>query len=272
VRALSFLGRGRPEPRWGLAVGIRAARALGPGLLIALSGATGSARAGEPAAVSISRGRVSLADVMPACPPRACKMDLGPAPPPGVSWLVDASVIRGALEAGGEDRRSLGDIQPVRVVSEARVLSPADAGELVRPSIEAALPTGVTLSSLEAKSQLTLPLRGSAGTATLPKLPRRAGNNTTTAMVDIMLDGVLVRRVPILVRLVIAASAARADVPRGHALTLVIERRSATISTGGVALRDTEIGEVAPFRVQRTGRVINALVKSAGVAQVLEVD
>jgi flagella basal body P-ring formation protein FlgA len=91
-------------------------------------------------------------------------------------------------------------------------------------------------------------------------------------MVDILLDGTLVRRVPILVRLVIDPSAARADVPRGHALTLVIERRSATISTDGVALRDTEIGEIAPFRVQRTGRVINALVKSAGVAQVLEVE
>jgi flagella basal body P-ring formation protein FlgA len=87
-----------------------------------------------------------------------------------------------------------------------------------------------------------------------------------------MLDGTLVRRVPILVRLSVAPSAARAAVPRGQALTLVIERRSATISTDGVALRDAEIGEVAPFRVQRTGRVLNALVKSQGVAQVLEAD
>ena len=239
---------------------------------VALAGAAAPARAGEPPTVSVSTSRVSLGDVMPGCPPRACKMDLGPAPPPGVSWLVDASVIRSALEAGGEDRRASSDIRPVRVLSEAKLLNPAEAGELARPSIEAALPRGVTLSGLEAKSSLTLPLRGSAGTATLPKLPRRAGLTTTTAMVDIMLDGALVRRVPILVRLVIAADAARADVPRGHTLTLVIERRTATISTDGVAMRDTEIGEVAPFRVQHTGRIINALVKSAGVAQVLEVD
>lgn len=241
-------------------------------LAVVLAAAPAFAAAGEPATVSVSSGRVSLEQVMPSCPPRACKMDLGAAPPPGSSWLVDASVIRNALEAGGEERRALRDIQPVRVVSEARVLNPAEAGEFVRPSIEAALPKGVTLSGLEAKGPLTLPLLGAAGTATLPKLPRRAGSTTTTAMVDILLDGTLVRRAPILVRLVIDPSAARADVPRGHALTLVIERRSATISTDGVALRDTEIGEIAPFRVQRTGRVINALVKSASVAQVMEVD
>jgi hypothetical protein len=240
------------------------------GAAVALAGSPGLAAAGEPSSVSVTGNRVSLEDVMPSCPPRACKMDLGPAPPAGSSWLVDASVIRNALEAGGEERRTLRDIRPVRVVSEAKVLNPAEAGEFMRPSVEAALPKGVTLSGLEAKSALTLPLRGVAGTATLPKLPRRAGAATTTAMVEILLDGTLVRRAPILVRVVIDPSAARADVPRGHALTLVIERRSATISTDGIALRDTEIGEIAPFRVRRTGRVINALVKSAGVAQVLE--
>jgi hypothetical protein len=189
-----------------------------------------------------------------------------------VSWLVDASVIRAVLESAGQDRRTLRDVQSVRVVSAARVLSPADAGAFVRPSIESVLPPGVTLVGVEAKAKLTLPLLGSAGTATLPKLPKRAGPFTTTAMVDILLDGTLVRRVPMLVRLAIAPSAARADVPRGQALTLVIERRSATISTDGIALRDSAIGEVAPFKVQRTGRVINALVKSAGLAHVLEVD
>lgn len=230
--------------------------------------------AGAPATteVTVTGSRVTLQDVMPGCPPSACELDLGPAPPPQVSWLIDAPIIRNALESAGEDRRSLRGIEPVRVVSAARVLNPAEAGNFVRASIESVLPAGVTLAGVEAKSKLTLPLRGRAGSATLPKLAKRAGPITTTAMVDILLDGVLVRRVPIMVRLVVAESAARADVPRGHALTLVIERRGLTISTDGVALRDTAIGEVAPFRVQRTGRIINALVKSAGMARVLEAD
>jgi hypothetical protein len=230
------------------------------------------AAASEPAEVTVTGSRVALEDVMPGCPPAACKLDLGPAPPPQVSWLVDAAVIRGALESAGEDRRRLHDIRAVRVVSAAKVLNPTEAGAFVRASVESVLPAGVRLTGVEAKARLTLPLRGSAGTATLPKLPRRAGAITTTALVDILLDGVLVRRVPVLVRLTIAADAARAAVPRGHALTLVIERRSVTISTDGVALRDAEIGEIAPFRVRRTGRVLNALVKSQGMAQVLEVD
>jgi hypothetical protein len=253
-------------------------RCLEVGLPLALAlGSLGSrsvrsAAAAEPVVVTVTSSRVALEDVLPGCPPAACKLDLGPAPPPQVSWLVDASVIRSALESAGEDRQRLRDIQAVRVVSAAKVLNPAEAGAFVRASIESALPVGVTLTSVEAKAKVTLPLRGSAGRATLPKLPRRAGPTTTTALVDILLDGVLVRRVPVLVRLTIAGSAARAAVPRGHALTLVIERRSATISTDGIALRDAEIGEVAPFKVQRTGRVLNALVKSQGMAQVLEVD
>jgi hypothetical protein len=251
-----------------LEVGLPLALALGSlGL-----GSVRSAVAAEPDVVTVTSSRVALEDVLPGCPPAACKLDLGPAPPPQVSWLVDASVIRSALESAGEDRQRLRDIQAVRVVSAAKVLNPAEAGAFMRASIESALPRGVTLTSVEAKAKVTLPLRGSAGTATLPKLPKRAGPTTTTALVDILLDGVLVRRVPVLVRLTIAGSAARAAVPRGHALTLVIERRSATISTDGIALRDAEIGEIAPFKVQRTGRVLNALVKSQGMAQVLEVD
>lgn len=230
------------------------------------------AGAAEPVVVNVTKSRVVLEDVMPGCPPSACKADLGPAPPPSVSWLVDASVIRGALQNAGADPRTLRDVQSVRVVSAAQVLGPAEAAEFARASIESVLPVGVKLVGIEAKSRLTLPLLGYAGTATLPKLPKREGPTTTTAMVDVLLDGLLVRRVPILVRLTISASAARADVPRGHSLELYIEHGSATISMSGVALRDTAIGEVGPFKVQRTGRVINALVRSAGLAQVQESD
>jgi len=230
----------------------------------------GAAAAGESAPVNVTSSRVSVADVWPECTPQACSMDLGAAPPPGSSSYIDAAAIRSALASAGE--KPPPGLSGVRVYSAARVLSPSEAGELARPSIERALPDGVRLNSVEAKSKLTLPLLAVAGEVTLPKLPKRAGPLTTTAMLDVMLDGVLVRRVPILVRLNIAARAARPDVPRGQALTLVIERRSATISTDGISLRDAAIGEVAPFKVQRTGRVLHALIKSAGVAQVLEVD
>jgi len=243
-------------------------------LALAVTALSPVALAGAPAPreVQVERGRVALEDVMASCPEAACKMDLGPAPPPGTSWLVDAALIRGALESAGENPKGFGEIRAVRVLSAARTLSPVELGELARPRIERELPPGVRITGVEAKAKVVVPLLGVPGAATLPRLPKRAGPTTTTAMVDILLDGALVRKVPVLVRLNIDASAARPDIPRGHVLTLVIERRSATISTDGVALRDAAIGEVAPFKVQRTGRVINARVKSAGVAQVLEVD
>jgi hypothetical protein len=108
--------------------------------------------AAEPAEVSVTRSRVVLEDVMPGCPPSACKTDLGPAPPPLSSWLLDASVIRSALESVGEDRRTLRDVQSVRVVSAGRVLGPAEAAEFARPSIESALPAGVTLVEVAAEA------------------------------------------------------------------------------------------------------------------------
>jgi hypothetical protein len=243
---------------------------LSRAVAVVAMGLSAVAAAGEAAPVNVTGSRVTVADVMPECAPEACNMDLGAAPPAGSSSYIDAALIRSALVAAGE--KAPANLQGVRVVSTAKVLSPLEAGELARPSIELALPDGVTLRGVEAKSKLTLPLLAVAGDASLPKLPKRAGPAVTTAMLDILLDGVVVRRVPLLVRVVIAASAARPDVPRGHAVTLIIERRTATISTSGVAMRDTEIGETAPFRVQRTGRVLNAIVKSAGLAQVLEVD
>ena len=257
--------------RFSGARGVRFAAMLAGALAIGVA-LPARAAAPEPREVRVESSRVALEDVLEGCPEAARKMDLGPAPPPGASWLVDAAAIHGALESAGEDPRRFGNLRAVRVLSASRVLGPAELAELVRPSIERALPTGVTLSGLEPKSKLVVPLLGVAGSATLPKLPKRAGPTTSTAMVDILLDGALVRRVPVLVRLSIDASAARPDVPRGRTVTLVIERRSATISTDGVALRDAAIGEVAPFKVQHTGRVINARIKSAGVAQVLEAD
>lgn len=221
-------------------------------------------------AVDITGQRVVVRDVLPACPKRACEADLGAAPPPGSSRWLPGPVILKAIEESGEDGAAYAGLKGVRVRSASRALSPAQVGELFRPAIERAMPAGVQLSAVEAKSALVLPLLSSVGQCTLPALPRRAGRVTSTALVDVLHEGVLVRREPVLVRLVISEAAARSDVPRGHTLTLLIERRSATISAHGIALRDAEIGELAPFKVQRTGRVVQARVTSQTTAVVQE--
>lgn len=239
-------------------------------LLLTVAASLCPGASGASDGVEITGHRVVLEDVLPACPGRACKADLGVAPPAGSSRLVAASVMLNAISEAGEDAAPFAGVKGVRVLSASRALSPREVGELARPAIARVMPAGVELASVEAKSALVVPLLASVGECTLPALPRRAGPFTSTALVNWMHDGVLVRREPVLIRLVISEAAARADVPRGHTVTLMIERKSATISAHGVALRDTEIGQLAPFKVQRTGRVVQARLTSATVAVVQE--
>jgi hypothetical protein len=220
--------------------------------------------------VSISSARIRLSDVLPQCPKSACDVDLGPAPPAGASRLVAVADIQRAVESAGHDAKSLVGLESMRVTSAARTLSPAQIAGEVRSVVEAALPAGVTLMGLEPKGSIVLPLRAAVGTCSLSSMPKRPGPITTTALCDYEHDGALARRVPVLVRVVMSAQAARPLVPRGHVLTLVIERRSATISTQGIALKDAELGEIAQFKVQRTGRIVSARVQADGSALVVE--
>jgi hypothetical protein len=220
-----------------------------------------------PAAVRITGSRVFLKDVMPECPEQACLVDLGAAPPAGSTRLVPADAIRSALGTAGASARK---IEAVRVLSAARVWSPAELGELVRPNIEHKLPEGVRLLALQPKTGVTLPLLASVGECTLPALAKRAGPLTTTAMVEFLHDGAPVRRVAVQVRLNVSERAARPGVARGSIVTLVIQRSSATVSANGVALQDSEIGQTASFKVQPTGRIVMARIESASLAMVLE--
>jgi hypothetical protein len=239
-------------------------------LLALLCGALGGAALASDAAVSVTGQRIRLRDVLPSCPEPACDADLGPAPAVGSSRLVATSAVQSALKSAGVDAGSFGTLHPVRVSSAARNLGSLELAAFVRPGIEKALPAGTRLVGVEAKSALLVPLLATLGACRLPALPKRAGPLTTTALVDLLLEGKLVRRVPVLVRLVMSARAALPDVPRGHVLSLIIARPGATISTNGVALKATEIGQVGLFRVQRTGRVVQALIESSASAIVVE--
>lgn len=245
-----------------------------PGLgavLFALSLASASsAEDVASSGVRITGARVYLRDVMTGCPESACAADLGPAPPAGSSRWVPAEAMRGALSAAGEHPAHYPDLAAKRVISASRVWSPAELGELLRPSIERKLPPGVRLVELQAKTGATLPLLASAGECTLPGLPRRAGPVTTTATVEILHEGSAVRRVPVQLRLDLSERAARPLIARGGVVTLVIERGLASVSARGIALSDAELGQLVPFRVQPTGRVVQARVQSAELARVMD--
>jgi hypothetical protein len=184
--------------------------------------------------------------------------------------LLHADAKQRVLSRSGEDFAGVALPRSVRLVSESRTWSPREWAEHVRPAIEAALPDDVSLLSVAARGPLTLPLEARAERVELPKLPKRAGTFRTAATVEVGHEGSVVRRVPALLEVSIGEQAARPDVARGQGVTLVIRRSTATISTQGTALKDVEVGEVAPFRVHRTGKVVQARVRSSTLALVLE--
>lgn len=239
-------------------------------LTVALVALAPASRAGSAEEVSVTGQRVLLRDVVSSCTGRTCDLDLGPAAPAGSSRLITVAQLRAALEAAGEEPAGYPTLRAVRVTSAAKVHTPQALAEWLRPSVEKNVPKGVKLVAVEGKGGATLPQAAVAGDCAWPALPRRPGPHTTTALVDVLHEGQLVRRVPLLLRVLVSESAAAPDVARGASITLIIERRAATISAQGVALKDSDVGHLAPFKVQPTGRVVNAIVRSAELATVVE--
>jgi hypothetical protein len=220
--------------------------------------------------VSVSSRRVQLGQLWPACPAALCKADLGAAPPPGTSLLLARDAIVRAVAKLARELPEMGLPEAVRVRSEARVLAPDEVNDLAYASVQSALPVGVTLTRVESKLPLTVPLTATFGKSELPRIPRRAGPITTSGTIEVLHEGVVVARPPITLLLVVSEGAARPDVMKGSDLTLVITRNAATISARGVAMQDAEIGQVALFKVPLTGKVLRARIESAERALVLE--
>jgi flagella basal body P-ring formation protein FlgA len=68
----------------------------------------------------------------------------------------------------------------------------------------------------------------------------------------------------------VSEQAARADVPRGSRLSLVIREPSLEIQTGGTAMADANVGDVTTVLVTSTGRAVKARVVSAERAEVVD--
>lgn len=239
--------------------------------LLLVAGLSPVLGAAEPEkVVSVTSRRLQLSQLWPACPVALCTADLGAAPPPGTSLLLARDAIVRAVAKLTRELPELGLPEAVRVKSEARVLAPDEVNDLAYASVQSELPVGVTLTRVESKLPLTVPLTATFGRAELPRLPRRAGPLTTSGTIEVLHEGVVHARAPLTLLLVVSEGAARPDVVKGSDLTLVIARNAATISARGVAMQDAEIGQVALFKVPLTGKVLRARVESSERALVME--
>ena len=236
-------------------------------LVCALALLVSAARA--DGALVVAGSRIELAELCPTAPDAVREMDLGAAPPPGASSLLDRERVLAQLRAAGVDPKTLALPKLLRVVGASKRWTPPEVTAMVRGSVEAAMPRGVTLAHLETRMPLVAAPEAVVGHAEVPKPPKRAGVFRTSVVVPIIADGAVVTRVTLSATLEVSESAARPDVARGGRVTLVIDRRGARIGAAGIALADSDVGQVGEFRVDKTGRIVKARLDATDLASVV---
>jgi hypothetical protein len=220
-------------------------------------------------ALVVSGSRIELGELCPTAPEAIRNLDVGPAPPPGVSALLDRERVLSQLRTAGVEPKTLELPKLLRVVTASKRWTPPEVTALVRGAVEAAMPRGVTLAHLEAKMALVAAPDAVVGHAQVPKPPKHAGAFRTSVVIPIIADGAVVTRVTVSATLEVSEGAARPDVARGARVTLVIDRRGARIGAAGIALADGDVGDVGDFRVDKTGRIVKARLDAMDLASVV---
>jgi hypothetical protein len=217
----------------------------------------------------IDGSRIHLSDLTDTQSDELAQVDLGPAPPPGGSRMFAREDLRRELRAQGVDTTRLKLPDLVRVQSASRRFSPAEIDALVRARVTSALPSGVSLTELNIAKGIVASPRIVVGEVKVPKLVRRSGPATLTAIVELMHDGEVSSRLPVTLLVSVSERAATPLVYKGARVDLVIARGSARISASGIALEAAEAGEIASFKVSTTQKVLRARVESSTRALVV---
>jgi hypothetical protein len=217
----------------------------------------------------VQGARIELGELTERAPESARDLDLGPAPPPGATLLLDHRAVAAALREAGLDPASVRLDSVLRVVGASRRWTPDELVSLARPAVESSLPDGVVVTHMTVRSGIVTAPGATAGRPEIPKTPRRAGATKTAVVVPLLVEGEVVARVTLSTTLDVSERAARPDVLRGARVTLFIDRRAARIGAAGFALEDLDVGEVGTFRVDRTGRTVRARLESTDLASVI---
>jgi hypothetical protein len=220
---------------------------------------------------TIESARIHLQDVSDGYDEgELAALDLGPAPPPGSSRLLSRSEVEEQLRAAGDDAKSLRMPSALRVKSAAKRWSPDELREALTPRLMAALPAGLSFKTAKLNRAIVTSPSVTIGDAHFPKFPKRTGELTLTASVDLQQDGATVMRVPVTVVVLVSEAATRPAVSKGARVQLIIEHGPARVTALATALSDTELGALGLFRVASTQRVLRARLSSPDSALVVQ--
>jgi len=158
----------------------------------------------------------------------------------------------------------------VRARAPGITMTGAQLAELVRAAVERALPAGADLSTLSVSHSLTLAPGVSAGTVTLPPIPKRPGSVRLGVNVELLSEGEVAHRLTVMAVVNLSTKTARYTVVKGGVVRLSLQRKSARIEAEGTALASGDVGQVLSFRVTNSNKTIRARVLSEREAVVTE--
>lgn len=214
--------------------------------------------------------RIELGELVPDAPAELHLVDIGQSPPPGSSRLVTRKQVEQQLAQAGFASDQLQMPATVRARAEGKTMSASELSDWLAPAIKSALPQGVELVQVRTSTRLTLSPEAKVADIRVPKLPKRVGTVQLGLTAVLSLDGETTHHLPLVVVVSISPQAADYEVRQGATVTLVIQRRTLRITAAATALGGADIGDIAQFRVQSTGRTLKARVVSRDQAVVVE--
>jgi flagella basal body P-ring formation protein FlgA len=217
----------------------------------------------------VSNARLTVADLATTTVQLGA-IDLGPAPPPGGSRLIARAEVEDRVRAAGLDPAGLKLPKSVRVVGASERLSPDALAKLATGAVTRALPAGVTLAKIEPAHEIVVHPGCTVKSATIAKLPRQRGQARSTATLELATQDDVVTKIPVAITVDIGDGAAKADIPRGARVEVVLEHGVVHIATAATALADAEIGDTGNVSVVATGRIVRARFVSRERAELVE--
>lgn len=234
----------------------------------ALATSLGRHAAAQPVGRTVAGPRIELHELIPTVPDLFREIDIAPSPALGASQLIDRDMVLRQVKAAGFDARELAIPAVIRAERPGRKFTEAELSALLGDAVTQALPPGVTLIQLAPAVALTLDETATPGPIILPKLPKRVGTVKVSFSVEFASSDGVGRRLPVTAVVNMNAEAATSAVPRGTLVQLSIQSGGATVAADGTSLTDGNIGDKLRFRVNRTGKVLWAVLTSTTKARV----
>lgn len=221
--------------------------------------------------VAVTGPRIMLSDVLVGDASSVVAVDLGAAPAPGGSRIIDRRLIRKALEREqitGIDKLP----KAVRVVRKMEKLTRERLSQIAKRAMaRTKLRRGITLIQWRPPRGVRVAAGWDTVSLRLPKPPRRQGNWSTTALLTFTANGKRLARLAIPASFAISAAGARPDVDKGAPVVLLVRRGLVEIKVQATAKSAADIGDVFSVTLRPSGRQVRAKLLEGGHALALGV-